>query len=135
MKTDTYIAELSTDMLLALAEQAARDVHALLVSRHLRRTGTASSPHIIELERHRVAALRRFIRGLRHGAEVFPAWPPHKVFRGYLKHYLDQIFTAKGTERRWQDYVASVARHNRVACPAPGSPDWATFVLHVPAAA
>ncbi len=129
MKTDTYVAELSRDMLFTLAERAAREIHALIVTMQLRRIGCAQHPTWTDGQRETVASLRRFLRTLRHAEQTSPAWPPHREFRGFVKLHLDKIFAEKGTARRWQDYVARVAAFNGAPCPAPGAPDWATFVL------
>lgn len=118
MNTMTFV--LGDALQVALAKRCAELIHAQVVHRRLCRCGFADT------------VWPPFRSDASEVGAMFRALPARsrREMRGLVKLYLNELFAAHGTCRRWQDYVRTVAACRGLPVPfCIDDPAWDGFVL------
>jgi len=97
---------LPSNYLFCLAEKIAEEIYSLVMSMHTRTVETGD-PRPIELEynRSRTNEIRAIVRSLSSFDRSY--------FVGHIRFHFQEMRKARGTEIRWQDYVAKVQAYRQ----------------------
>lgn len=96
---NTTTITVSANQLWLLANHCAKKIHAAVVTRHVVLTGSSGN----EWQKEEIQEIRALIRSLpdeRYGAR--------RDFVVTIKYLFQKLREERGTEPRWQDYIAKV---------------------------